>query len=321
MKTNVRIKGGQPLNKKAFTLIELLAVIVILAIIALIATPIILGIINDAKKQSGDRSAELYLDAAKKAIARYQANNPDVDFSNVTYCDIKNDGKLACNGIDDDIPVEMSGQKPNNGGKVLLSKGNVTKVENLNLGEKYYNTDENNKLVASDTPIESQTLTGTIYRISTETIAIGDSIKEELSSYETEVANLNIEVGEFYLKHEVEDDIVQSSYICFKYSASEEDACIQGGVPSAYGSFNGMIEDMESVSEVTGAVGNVAEIAKTQDYFLLDENGICSFQDRDSNCDGFGINFIAMSDGTSAIAGNGIMCMVTSDGTAYCGDF
>ena len=46
--------------KKGFTLIELLAVIVILAIIALIATPIILGIINDAKDSANERSVELY---------------------------------------------------------------------------------------------------------------------------------------------------------------------------------------------------------------------------------------------------------------------
>lgn len=45
--------------KKGFTLIELLAVIVILAIIALIATPIILGIINDARTEAKERSAEL----------------------------------------------------------------------------------------------------------------------------------------------------------------------------------------------------------------------------------------------------------------------
>ena len=45
--------------KKGFTLIELLAVIVILAIIALIATPIILGIINDARRSAKERSAEL----------------------------------------------------------------------------------------------------------------------------------------------------------------------------------------------------------------------------------------------------------------------
>ena len=36
--------------KKGFTLIELLAVIVILAIIALIATPIVLDIIDSSKK-------------------------------------------------------------------------------------------------------------------------------------------------------------------------------------------------------------------------------------------------------------------------------
>ena len=38
------------MNKKGFTLIELLAVIVILAIIALITAPIILGVIENAKK-------------------------------------------------------------------------------------------------------------------------------------------------------------------------------------------------------------------------------------------------------------------------------
>ena len=47
------------MKNKGFTLIELLAVIVILAIIALIATPIILGIINDARTQARKRSAEL----------------------------------------------------------------------------------------------------------------------------------------------------------------------------------------------------------------------------------------------------------------------
>ncbi len=39
--------------KKGFTLIELLAVIIILAIIALIATPIILNVIDDSKKSAG----------------------------------------------------------------------------------------------------------------------------------------------------------------------------------------------------------------------------------------------------------------------------
>ena len=151
MKTNVRVGRGQPLNKKAFTLIELLAVIVILAIIALIATPIILGIINDSKKQSEDRSAELYLDAAKKAIARYQANNPDKDFSNVTSCDI-GINEIVCTDDDNNdyhIPVEISGQAPS-GGTILLSKGNIVSGTTIDYGDNKSYEYTNGKLVLSD---------------------------------------------------------------------------------------------------------------------------------------------------------------------------
>ena len=44
-------------SKKGFTLIELLAVIVILAIIALIATPIIIGVIEQARKKAFENTA------------------------------------------------------------------------------------------------------------------------------------------------------------------------------------------------------------------------------------------------------------------------
>ena len=51
--------------KKAFTLIELLAVIIILAIIALIATPIVLDVINDARRSASKSAAAMVLDSAK----------------------------------------------------------------------------------------------------------------------------------------------------------------------------------------------------------------------------------------------------------------
>ena len=56
--------------KKGFTLIELLAVIVILAVIAVIAVPIVLNIINDAKSESGLRSADFYLDALELSVSK-----------------------------------------------------------------------------------------------------------------------------------------------------------------------------------------------------------------------------------------------------------
>ena len=55
------------MKNKGFTLIELLAVIVILAIIALIATPIILGIINDARERT-------YLAEAKTVVKTFETS-------------------------------------------------------------------------------------------------------------------------------------------------------------------------------------------------------------------------------------------------------
>ena len=54
-------------RNKGFTLIELLAVIVILAIIALIATPIVLGIINDAKASANKQSASFIINAVEQS--------------------------------------------------------------------------------------------------------------------------------------------------------------------------------------------------------------------------------------------------------------
>jgi len=83
------------MKKNGFTLIELLAVIVILAIIALIATPIILGIINDAREKANERSVELYASAVRNAVASYQLTNPNAPklFSDLN---VEYDGDVEC---------------------------------------------------------------------------------------------------------------------------------------------------------------------------------------------------------------------------------
>ena len=58
-------------SNKGFTLIELLAVIVILAIIALIATPIILNMIENSRTSAKQRTAELIGSEVQLAYAEY----------------------------------------------------------------------------------------------------------------------------------------------------------------------------------------------------------------------------------------------------------
>ena len=58
-------------GKKGFTLIELIAVLVIMAIIALIATPLVMSVIRKAKIAADKRSVDAYGRSVELAIASY----------------------------------------------------------------------------------------------------------------------------------------------------------------------------------------------------------------------------------------------------------
>ena len=64
-------------KKNAFTLIELLAVIVILAVILVIAIPRILDVIDVSKKDSFKTSAQIIADSAEKKYVENKLNNID----------------------------------------------------------------------------------------------------------------------------------------------------------------------------------------------------------------------------------------------------
>ena len=72
-------------KKKGFTLIELLAIIVILAIIAVITVPIILGIVDEAKKGTAKDSAYGYKDAVNKFYTSQLMNNKDFKMKDKIY--------------------------------------------------------------------------------------------------------------------------------------------------------------------------------------------------------------------------------------------
>ena len=76
-------------NKKAFTLIELVSVLVILAILALIVTPLVISIIKKVKNAADRRSVDAYGKALQLAVAGYTMDNgyspTDLDSLEVEY--------------------------------------------------------------------------------------------------------------------------------------------------------------------------------------------------------------------------------------------
>ena len=132
------------MKEKGFTLIELLAVIVILAIIALIATPIILNIINDSKVESKKRSAENYLDAVELAVANKNTKgkfNPDTcemtgnigectgEFD-VVHCNNDNE-ETACTTAN--LEVKVDGELPTEA-TIVFNNGTVADETVITIG-------------------------------------------------------------------------------------------------------------------------------------------------------------------------------------------
>lgn len=117
------------MKKNAFTLIELLAVILILGIIALIAVPIVTNIISDAKENAAKRSAESFIKATDNEILvsktennipvnRYYSNNQEEDSENILYDGTYTTDQLIEKG------VKVKGTIPNSG-NVTIKKGQV----------------------------------------------------------------------------------------------------------------------------------------------------------------------------------------------------
>ena len=101
------------MNNKGFTLIELLAVIVILAIIALIATPIILDLIADARTQAKKRSAELVYTGVEYAYTSALYNTTEGAYvGDPSLADIKGkftvENATAKDIANDELPIETN---------------------------------------------------------------------------------------------------------------------------------------------------------------------------------------------------------------------
>ena len=152
-------------KNKGFTLVELLAVIVILALIALIATPIILNVINDAKKQAAKDSAYGYMDAVEKYIVSSELEDKSIKDGTYTVEDLNSMGVSVKGSIPDNgtIKIESGSVKSYDIGidGYAVSNGEVGKVSTTksfkNGTAVYYNPETENKCSKE----EAKSTTGT----------------------------------------------------------------------------------------------------------------------------------------------------------------
>ena len=130
---------------KGLTLIELLAVIVVLGIIALIVVPNVLRIVNKSRMDSAVVSAKAYVESVKASIVQQVGSKK----FKATYCDVIEEGNLSC---DDGNTYEIyaENKKPTEG-RIFFDNKTIVNISNLKFGKYFINTDANGEYYASTT--------------------------------------------------------------------------------------------------------------------------------------------------------------------------
>ena len=146
------------MKKKGFTLVELLAVIVILSLIALITIPMLLNTVNKSEDSATKRSAENYRRAVKNAIAKENLKGNRYSARECTVIESGDDkGNLNCSmssGEDIVIKAKLEGTFPKSGTitfvdgepfrTTLYYKGVYVVIDDKGNSEIYKIAEENN---------------------------------------------------------------------------------------------------------------------------------------------------------------------------------
>ena len=214
------------MKNKGFTLIELLAVIVILAIIALIATPIILGIISDARTQARKRSAELVYKGVEYAYT--QTIVTSVNGTDFTLTDLNNKLKIE----------NVTSTTVNNDTIEIVTKDGVycgvTKNTSTNSIDVVCGTDDED--FTQDDVMETKSILYSAaqnsetselnfkpqyYSRNTSTLNIGDDLPSDKTT------NPSTFASDFYLGYDGNaSGKITAEYVCF---VTDKEYCLKGG--------------------------------------------------------------------------------------------
>jgi type IV pilus assembly protein PilA len=149
------------MNKKGFTLVELLAVIVILAVILVIAIPNVLSIIDKSRKDSTVSTAKMMVKAAQLKIANGDFAAPSLAKSTLA--------KMSALGLDNVTKDADGGSYTDATSYVLISnESGVIKYAVQIVGSKRWilltstlATIDSSSVVATGTPVAAQAVSGT----------------------------------------------------------------------------------------------------------------------------------------------------------------
>ena len=104
------------MNKKGFTLVELLTVVILLSLIAIITTPVIIGVLNSSKDNLHQQQVKIIEKAAERWGIAHLSNMPSADGS----CHVK------INELSDYLSNSENLKDPNTGqnmtGGVIITK-------------------------------------------------------------------------------------------------------------------------------------------------------------------------------------------------------
>ena len=297
-------------NKKGFTLIELLAVIVVLAIIALIATPIVMNTIKNAKKGAAERTADNYIKQVETAVAEERLSKNEVlegEYQITSDGNLCRDKSASCSD-DNKIKIEMSGTKPTSG-KIKITNGSVDQTSSTMAIGDYTVSYNSTKKTYEATEKENSSST-VVYRWSTDKISIGDIIDlSDTSKFTKDASTLG---KNYYLKHILDkDNKVTESYACAIFNSKEY--CVRGGKDNSGKTFYGYAENEADYT------GNALILKKLRDAKI---EGISYYFDAvDSYCSGVSVSLYVISTGSVNAGGADGSCDVRAGGSSNCGSY
>ena len=139
------------LNKKGFTLVELLAVIVILAVIMVITIPTVLNSMGDARQSAFETAVTTVQDYMKKQIEACSLGNPslakyDTEIFDAGTCTLKD--TTAANGNKDGVLIIKKAGYEDQIAKIKYNR--ITgEIGNATAGTKEFNNSDNYNTVTN----------------------------------------------------------------------------------------------------------------------------------------------------------------------------